>query len=526
MPAPPAALPQLDSTLLDRRITVRLRDVPLRLVLDAIAGATGLKFVPDHDVRTDQRCTLFLNEARLTEVLDLLAMSNQLAMRAMDDHTVLIYPNTPAKQRAYAELQTRTFVLRHADAATIATLLKTMLKSQLLVTDVHSNTLVLRDTPDVLRVAEQIIAANDLPGGDVMIEVQVIEVSRQRLSQLGVGWPGSLSLSTPADVATVGALRALSGNAWLFTPLALSLNLQLQDIDANVIANPSVRAHHKEKARVMIGDKVPVITNQLTQGGTSAAAPSAQVDPTGQANANPSLGGAGQATFTGSVQYIDVGLKLEVEPHLYGDGDIGIALNLELSQISKTLSSASGVVYQVGTRQAQTSMRLHEGQTQWLGGLINNQERAATSGLPGLASFPVLGRLFGVDRQDRSETELLLAITPRRVRDQGGLPAGTALIDSGDEGRVRANALEMRAPAGDNGATPTAPLPGIEITGQILLSAPTVGPRGTIAPMGLPEGVTPMPSEMPGVPIVVPRRVPNAVPRQTEAAPADPAPPR
>jgi general secretion pathway protein D len=508
----------------ERRITVRLRDVPLRLAFDALAQATGLKFIPDRDVRSDLRTTLFVTEARVTEVLEALMQSNQLAMRAFDDRTLLIYPDTPAKQRAYGELQARTFVLRHADAAAMATLLKTLLKSASVLSDARSNTLVVRDTPDALQVAEQLIAANDRPDGDVMIEVQVIEVSRQRLSQLGVTWPTTLGLASPDNAATLGALRALGSNAWLFTPLALGLNLQLQDIDATLIANPSVRARHKEKARLLIGDKVPVMSTQLAQRGAGNGADvgtSTPAEPAGSADLGNAGGGA-QTLLSGSVNYIEVGLRLEVEPQVHGDGDIGLALMLELSQISKTLNAASGVVYQIGTRQAQTSMRLHDGQTQWLGGLINRQERLATGGLPGLAQMPVLGRLFGVDRQDRSETELLLAITPRLVRAAGAMPAGTALLDSGNDSRVRAVNPQVLAPLGDERSRP---LTEIDLTGRSVNLPGVNGMPATsrALPPALPDGVDARASDMPGVPIVVPRQVPGATRRSPDGAGTAPA---
>ena len=533
--SPSRAPARLDSALLERRITLKLRDVPIGVALDALASSAGLRVIRDRDVRIEPRSTLFLTDARVSEALDLLLVSQQLAMRALDDHTVLIYPNTPAKQRTYGELQVRTFVLRYAEAAAMATLLKTLVKSQAIVTDARTNTLVVRDTPEVLQLAEQLIAVNDRPSGDVVIEVQLIEVNRQRLSKLGLSWPTSLSLSTPASVTTLGALRALGGDAWLASPLALGLNLQLQDIDATVIANPRVRARHKEKARLLIGDKVPVMTTQLASSGagargtaatTAPATTAATTDPTtgGQGEVAAQAGDDGSVLLSGSVQYIDVGFKLEVEPRIHADGDVDLDLNIELSQITQTLTTSSGVAYQLGIRQAQTSMRLRDGETQWLGGLIRRQDRGTISGLPGLSQLPVVARLFGLDSQDSGDSELVLAVTPRIVRATPWLPTGSALLDAGHDSQPGASALKMRAPSADAaGASPLVP---IVLTGNQRPAAGAASRAGAGAGgMGnLPDPATiaPMRSEdMPGLPATMPRPMPNRSPRQT--APAMPS---
>jgi general secretion pathway protein D len=521
LPRPVAAalarLPQLDPAVMAQRVTVRLRDVPLRLALDTLARSTGLKFIPDKDVRAELRSTLFVEEARVDEVLDLLLTTQQLRMRPVDASTVLIYPDTPAKQREYGELQVRTWAVQHTDVAAMATLLKAVLKSQSVVSDVRGNTLVLRDTPETLDLAEQLLAANDRPVGDVRIDVQIVEVSRQKLSKLGLDWPDALTLSTPASVATLGALRGLGRDGWNFTPLALGLNLQLQDIDGSVIAQPSVRARHKEKARILVGDKVPTITTTVANtgggggtggaiGGSAAGSTTGNTGNAGNAGNTAgqavNTGGSGDLLLTGTVQYIDVGLKLEVEPQIHGDREVGLTLDLELSRITQTIATASGVAYQIGTRQARTTMRLRDGETQWLGGLISQQDRISTSGLPGLARLPLVGRLFGVENADRNDTELLLSITPHIVRDAGDLTATNAEFNSGFEGRVRARPL------------------GVSAAGEADVRLPDIDPsasRATALPREAPpQGINPA---MPGVPNVLPRPVRGARPLPSTVVP-------
>ncbi|RZS54482.1 type II secretion system protein GspD [Sphaerotilus mobilis] len=496
-----------------RPITLRLRDVPLRTALEALAQAAGVRFLPDPELKLDVRATLFIEGSSFADALDVLLTSQQLALRALDGRTLLVYPDTPARRRLHAELQTRRWSLDHVDAAAMASTLKTMLRTSASVTLDKGNALVLRDTPEALALAERLIAAHDRPIDDVVVDVQLIEVSRQQLSQLGIAWPSQLVLAPPEGLATLGDLRASRSDGWRFTPLVWTANLKLQELPGEVVAQPSVRARHKEKATLLVGDKVPVITNQVTQQGGSGevAAGGATGDAGGaagnaggaagnaNANANANTGGGGNLLITGSVQYLDVGLKLEVEPQLFGDGDIGLKLALEISRIRSTLTTASGQAYQLATRQAQTSMRLRDGQTQWFGGLIDQQDRETIAGLPGLSQMPVAGRLFGSHGSDRGQTELLMAVTPRRVKSAGAPRASAMAIDSGEDARLRTRPLGQTIDTTDGRAIV------VDTTGKAGI--------GAVGRLPDPATVAPMVGDMPGLPAQMPRPEPGRRPR-------------
>ncbi|MDP4302528.1 type II secretion system protein GspD [Leptothrix discophora] len=500
-----------------RPITLRLRDVPLRTALEALAQAAGVRFLPDPEVRLDLRATLFIEGSAFADALDALLTSQQLALRPLDARTLLVYPDTPAKRRVHAELQTRRWALDHVDATAMATTLKTLLRTTASVTLDKGNALVLRDTPDALALADRVIAAHDRPYDDVVVDVQLIEVSRQRLSQLGIAWPTALTLAPPSGVATLGDLRASRSDGWRFTPLGWTANLQLQDLPGEVLAQPSVRARHKEKATLLVGDKVPVITNQVAQqpgavaGGTTGGATTG--DTTGGATGGAAGGNTGSGNsnllITGSVQYLDVGLKLEVEPQLHGDGDIGLKLSLELSRIRSTLTTASGQAYQLATRQAQTSMRLRDGETQWFGGLIDQQDRDTVAGLPVLSQMPVAGRLFASHGNDDNQTELLMAVTPRRVNAADAPRAAVMAIDSGEDARLRSRAL------GQAVATPAGAPITVDTTGRSSI--------GAVGRLPDPATIAPLVGDMPGLPAQMPRPEPGRRPRGS-AAPEETAP--
>lgn len=428
-----------------RPVTLQFRDANLKMVFEALSRTAGVNIILDRDVKSDLKTTLYVKEASVEDTIDLILLQNQLEKRVLNNNTLFVYPATAAKQKEYNELKVKSFQLSNIEAAHVANIIKSLLKTKDIVTDARSNTLVMRDTADAIAVAEKLVAANDVPDPEVMLEVQVLEVSADRMSNLGVKWPDTFGVSTPSGANTIGELKALTRNDLVSTPLSVALNLMLQDTETNILASPRIRARNKEKARILVGDKVPVITNLLT----------------------PQQAGQ-TSVITGSIQYVDVGIKLEVEPQVYADGDVGIKINLEVSNIAKTVETASGVAYQIGTRSAQTSLRLRDGETQVLAGLINDQDRSTASKVPGLGQVPLAGRLFSSTKGDATKSEIVLSITPRIVRAQTLPEARTGEVWSGTESVVREKPLRLD-PIGAAKAGSAADMPAL---------APSASPDG------------------------------------------------
>lgn len=412
------------TSALHRPVTLQFRDANLKMVFEALSRTANVNIILDRDVKSDLRTTIYVKDATVEDTIDLILLQNQLEKRVLNQNTLFVYPSVGAKQKEYSELKVRSFQISNIDAANVASLIKTLLKTKDIVTDARTNTLVMRDTPEAIAVAEKIIAANDVPDPEVMLEVQVLEVSADRLSNLGIKWPDSFGISTPTNTRTLGDLKALTRNDLAVTPIGIALNLMLQDTSTNILASPRIRARNKEKAKILVGDKVPVITNLLT----------------------PQQAGQ-TSVITGSIQYVDVGIKLEVEPQVYVDNDVGIKINLEVSNIAKTVATSSGVAYQIGTRSAQTSLRLKDGETQVLAGLINEQDRSTASKVPGLGQVPIVGHLFSSDNGNGSKSEIVLSITPHIVRPQTLPEARVGDIWSGTESIVRDKPLRLD-PAG------------------------------------------------------------------------------
>ena len=422
-------------------ITIEFKDAPLKTVFEVISRTSGLNFLFDKDVRTDQKTSIFLKNSTIEAAVNLTLLTNQLEQRTLDANTVLIYPNTQAKQRDYQPLTVKTFYLVNAEAKNVANTLKTILKTRDVVVDDKLNMLIVRDSPQAIVLAEKLVALHDIAEPEVMLEVEILEVKRTRLMDLGIRWPDQLSLSPLGTGLTVADLRNLnSGNIGVTAP-TVSINARKVDTDANILANPRIRARNREKAKILIGERVPNITSTSTSSGFVSE----------------------------SINYVDVGLKLDVEPTIHPDGEVAIKISLEVSNIINQLQTKSGsIAFQIGTRSAQTVLRLKDGENQVLAGLINDEDRRTGNKVPGLGEVPIVGRLFGNSIDDNSKTEIVLSITPRILRNVERPPITTLQFDSGTE-----TSLGPR-PASTSTATPSQPT-----LGQ---TAPPAFPRQNLTP--------------------------------------------
>jgi general secretion pathway protein D len=346
--------------------------------------------------------------------------------------SALSYPNTQAKQKDYQLLTVRSFYLANTEAKTVAATLKALLKTRDVVVDDKLNLLIVRDSPEAIRLAEKLVALHDVPEPEVMLEVEILEVKRTRLLDLGIRWPDQLTLTPIAsgtgDVLSLADLRSLNSASTAAAVGSINITAKKTDTDANILANPRIRARNREKAKILIGERVPNITSTSTSTGFVAE----------------------------SINYVDVGLKLDVEPTIYLDGEVAIKVALEVSNIISQVQTKSGsIAYQIGTRTAQTVLRLKDGENQVLAGLINDEDRRSANKVPGLGEVPVVGRLFGNQSDDASKTEIVLSITPRIIRNVRRPDAALTEFESGTENSFGARpAAVSPVPANPAGRTP------------------------------------------------------------------------
>jgi general secretion pathway protein D len=420
-----SAEPHTQKTL-QKKITIEFKDIAIKQVFEVISRTSGLNFLFDKDVKTDQKTSLFLKNSTIESAIHFVLLTNQLDKQLLDSNTMLIYPNSPAKRKDYQELVVRTFFLTHAEAKNIAATLKTMIKSNDIVVDDKLNMLMVRDSPDAIKLAEKLVALQDVAEPEVMLEVEVLEVQRTFLQNLGVQWPASVSITPqpfsvlqskngPAQGAaglTLNDLLHQSENTLGVTVGATKANANLQDAHAKLLTNPRIRVRNHEKAKILIGERVPNITSTATSTGFVSQ----------------------------SINYIDIGLTLNVEPTIYLDDSVGIKVFLEVSSILQQITTTTGTTaFQIGTRTASTVLRLKNGETDVLAGLIDNKERSSGNKIPGIGEMPILGRLFGSTTDNDQNTEIILSITPHLIRNIQRPSAHDAYFLSGTE-----NSLRMR----------------------------------------------------------------------------------
>jgi general secretion pathway protein D len=311
-------------------------------------------------------------------------------------------------------------------------MVKGLIKTKDMHVDEKLNLFVMKDTPEAIRLVERLVALNDLADPEVMLEVEVLEIGRNKLLNLGLQYPTQMNvrmLGAPNPITGPGipfpdfeiSRAGINGSGYNLDNLigfvanpALIVNLKRQDGIINVLANPRIRVKNREKAKILIGDKVPVVT-------TTAAA---------------------NVGVASSVSYLDVGLKLDVESTVSLQDEVSMKVSLEVSNIVKEVPLQSGgLAYQVGTRTAATTLALRDGETQVLAGLISDDERTTLSKVPGLAELPWIGKLFINKSTTRNKTEIALLITPRIIRNIARPAKAASEVHFGTENAIAASPL-------------------------------------------------------------------------------------
>lgn len=404
-------------------VSLSFTGASVRQVFESLKLASGLNYVFDKDVQQDNRVTLSFTNKPVEDVLRLTLATNQLEARVLDSDTLLIYPNTPSKAADYREMVVRSFYLTNADVNKTAALIRSMAKVKEVHIDERLNLLVIRDSAEVVRLAEKLIATADMAEPEVMLELEVMEVNVNRLIQAGIQWPTSVSASVRGSSGVPGQLtldefhdRNKSLVRLNFGDPIASVQLRSQKGDSNVLANPRVRVRNRQQAKIMIGDKVPVITVTNTANvGTSE-----------------------------SVSYLDVGLKLNIEPTITLDDEVGMKVELEVSNIVDTITRATGTqTYRLGSRNTSTVLRVRDGETSVLAGLIQKEDRRSNTGVPGLNELPFVSKLFGAGQDSDSKTEIVLLITPRILRNIDLPGVGLQEFGAGTENAVGAAPIQL-----------------------------------------------------------------------------------
>ncbi|QXE91120.1 cohesin domain-containing protein [Geomonas subterranea] len=401
-------------------ITLKFKDAKLKDIFNILTQLSGINFVFDEGVK-DVNVSLHLENGSFQQAMELLTGMQKLDKKVLNESTIIIYPKTPDKIKQYEELFVQTFYLNKLDAKKAVNLVRTMLQVKKIYVNEEANALVIRDTPEVVEVARKILEANDVPDAEVLLEVEVFELSKKDsetfgmllsryATSLGVTAPGtttflsdSLSSTTTTSSTTAGtptstptnisnllnAFKVRGYNGWLTVPSA-TFNFGKTLSNGETLSNPKIRVKNREKAKFNVGTRVPITTTSSTSTGTSV-----------------------------NVQYVDVGVKVNAEPTIQLNNEVSIKLGLEVSSILQrdTIGTDQATtVVTIGTRNLDTVLSLKDGETSIIGGLIQKSKTNSKNKVFLLGDIPILGTLFSNTGDSNDKSELLLAITPRIVR--------------------------------------------------------------------------------------------------------------
>lgn len=414
-------------------ITLKFRDAKIKEVFNILSQLSGINFVFDEGMK-DQNITVFLENATFQQALEILTGMNKLGKKVLNESTIIVYPKTPEKSKQYEELMVQTFQLNKLDAKKAVNLVRTMLPAKKIYVNEDMNALVIRDTPEAIEVVRKILEANDIPDAELVLDVEVMEITKSNADNLGLVlskyavsgqlYKGTTPLSdtlggttvstgtTPVTTTTVANfVQAFSWGSYagFMTVPSATYNFAKTLANGQTLANPRIRVKNREKSKFNVGTRVPITsTSSPTGGGTMV-----------------------------NVQYIDVGVKVNAEPTIQLNDDINIKLSLEVSSVinRQTVGDASSLttVVTIGTRNLDTVLSLKDGETSIIGGLIQDNKSDSKQTFSILGDIPILGPLLTGTNKTNDKTELILAITPHIVRAITAPDADVASFWSGKE---------------------------------------------------------------------------------------------
>ena len=383
--------------------SLTFREAGSRDVFTSIARFANVGIVFDSTFR-DVPITVDLRNASLEDALNTVAGVTHTFFRVAAQNTVVVVPDTEAKRREYEEDVVRTFYLSNADLKETMDLLRLVLDARRISATTATNALTIKDTPERVAAAARVLSAIDKARPEVIIDVELLEVDRTKLLDYGLqiasptatgispGIDGSISVNPPNTTLTLQALRNLTQSDVLLANLpSLYYRLLKTDVNTRTLANPQLRTSDGTTAQARFGDQVPVPTTTFAPIAT---------------------GGTPQQPIT-AYTYQNIGVNIDITPRTHHDDDVTLVLKVAVTSL---LGSGFGRLPTFGNREISTVIRLRDGETNMLAGLIRDDERHSLDGIPGLSDIPGVGRLFAHTQRTSTQTDIVLTLTPHIIR--------------------------------------------------------------------------------------------------------------
>ncbi|HEV2297082.1 MAG TPA: cohesin domain-containing protein [Candidatus Acidoferrales bacterium] len=437
-------------------------------IFDAIGKLAGISVIynPDFAANASRRITVQLSNVTLEQALDAVALQTKSFWKPVTGNIILIAPDDVQHRHDLEDEEVQTFYLHNnvtqQDLTEMTNLLRTVLDIQRIQQINSQNAIVIRTTPDKLMLADKIIRDVDKAKPEVVIQVDVLQASMDRLHDLGIlpgqsavlqFTPGSAlqpsngssssSSSSTANQVTLGNIRHLSANDWSATLPGAALTAIMTDTTTKVIQNPVVRVTEGATAKLHIGDRVPYAQGSFQTGGVG-------------------VGGAGVVSplVNTQFQFIDVGVKMELTPRVHPDGDISMKVDIDVSSVTRTVNIGGVDQPVIGEKTSSADIRLKDGESSILGGLVDQETTKILNGWPGVAHIPFLKYFFSDNHRESTDTEVLIALTPHVVRMPNITADDLRTIAAGTDTNVRVyskdeNTAPPPPPAQTQGQTAT-----------------------------------------------------------------------
>ncbi len=448
-------------------ITVKLTE-DSKVIYQTIGQLAGINVLFDYDY-TSRRIKVELNGVTLEEALQITALESKTFWRPVTGNTIFVAQDNPAKRKELEQSVLKTFYLSNLSAPTelqdVVNAIRAVLDVQRVQQLLSQNALVVRGTPDQIALAEKLVDDLDKARPEVVVDIAVLQVSKDKSRTLGLNPPSSatvtlqsnINTTTSSTTGTTGTTTPSSGtglslntlgnlNATDFQVTIPSANLSavMGESDTKMLQNPQVRALDNQKATLKIGERVPVATGSF----------------------QPGIGGVGINPLVNTqFQYLDVGVNIDVTPHVHADREVTLKITMEISSVVGQ-SSIGGISQPIiGQKKIEHEIRLADGESSLIGGIFDDAQTKSLAGIPGLAQIPILGYFFGQKTQDHSQDETVFAITPHIIRGATVSELNQRPIDIGT-----ASTIELRhvraavpvAPAVQAPGTPAAAPPGTQ----------------------------------------------------------------
>ena len=381
------------------------QDTSLQKIFEVLSTLSGINILFDEAFR-DKRVTINLVDVSFQEALDKLVLINRLFYKVVDPSTLIIVSDNAQKHRQYDELVLRTFFVTNAEVNTIANMLRTIAGIQRVQPNPELKSITVRATPDQVAVAERIVELNDKSKSEIILNIEILEINRNKLVEFGLRAseyelgltlaPGGSTLDAGRTTFRLNRLASIDSSDWLATfPSSIMYRLFKSNSEARLLASPKLRAMEGQPARLNLGQEVPVpVTSFVSQIGT---------------------GGVPNTPVT-SFQYRNVGINISITPKVFVNGEIELELSLETSAQLDTRIIAGIELPVFGLRQVNNVVRLRDGETNIIGGLISYEDRHAVAGLPGVVDIPILNKIFARNQESSQQSDVVFSVTPQIVR--------------------------------------------------------------------------------------------------------------